>query len=142
MVQPILKEASDFCVRSKHRLTEPRIEVLKIISSSVKPLGAYEILEKLGKTLKNPKPPTAYRAIEFWQEQGFIHRIESLNAYVICGAGHRHKGSQFMICDDCGIVIETHLCHLPKSLKESSIKNTFKPLRWNIEIHGLCHDCR
>ncbi|MEM6811426.1 MAG: Fur family transcriptional regulator [Pseudomonadota bacterium] len=136
-----LQPASEYCETNGYRLTKPRLEVLKIISSSAKPIGAYEVLEKLGSAIKNPKPPTVYRAIDFWKDQGFIHRIESLNAYVACEAGHRHKGSQFMICNDCGLVIETHLCELPEALKNSTIENTFAPSRWNFEIHGVCKDC-
>ena len=64
MKKKILKKAEEFCIKNKHRLTEPRSIVLKIISSSSKPLKAYQILEELGKAIKNPKPPTAYRAIE------------------------------------------------------------------------------
>jgi Fur family zinc uptake transcriptional regulator len=141
MPKSVINHASEYCEKNKYRLTEPRLEVLKIITSNKKPLGAYEILEELGKVIKDPKPPTAYRAIEFWQEQGFIHRIESLNAYISCEAEHRHKGSQFMICDDCGNVTETHLCELPKPLKESTIQNTFTPSRWSLEIHGQCGKC-
>lgn len=137
----ILGKAEEFCEANKHRFTEPRRAVLEIIASSVRPLGAYEVLEQLSKTIKNPKPPTAYRAIEFWQEHGFIHRIESLNAYIACGSGHRHKGSQFMICDECGNVTETHICELPEPLKESAARNIFIPTRWNLEIHGLCRKC-
>ena len=141
MTKATLVNAAKYCETGKHRLTKPRVEVLKIIACSTKPLGAYEILEKLSKTIKNPKPPTVYRAIEFWQEHGFIHRIESLNAYISCEAGHRHKGSQFMICDDCGNVTEAHLCDLPQPFKDSTTKNTFTPSRWNLEIHGLCGKC-
>jgi len=141
MTKALIKLASEYCEQNKHRLTQPRLTVLKIIASSNKPLRAYEVLEKLGKTMENPKPPTAYRAIEFWQEHHFIHRIESLNAYFACEAGHRHKGSQFMICDDCGDVTETHLCDLPKPLKESTTKNAFIPSRWNFEVHGICAKC-
>ena len=137
----LLDKASEYCKTHKLRLTDPRLEVLKIIASASKPIGAYDILEKLGKTLDNPKPPTVYRAIEFWQEHHFIHRIESLNSYVSCTAGHQHKGSQFMICNDCGDVAEAHLCELPKSLQETTDKSTFKPERWNFEIHGLCGKC-
>jgi len=141
MTQALIKKASNYCEEHKYRLTEPRTAALKIIASSKKPLGAYEILKRLGNVIKNPKPPTAYRAIEFWQEHNFIHRIESLNAYVACEAGHRHKGSQFMICDDCGDVTETHLCDLPQPIKDSMTKNTFAPSRWNFEIHGMCAKC-
>ena len=141
MIELTIKKASAYCEKHKYRLTQPRLEVLKIVASSAKPLGAYEILEKLGKISQNPKPPTVYRAIEFWQNHGFVHRIESLNAYVSCEAGHQHKGSQFMICNDCNVVIETHLCDLPGALKESATQNSFTPSQWSLEIHGLCEKC-
>jgi Fur family zinc uptake transcriptional regulator len=141
MSKTVVSKAISFCETHKYRLTEPRLEVLKIIASSTRPLGAYEILDHLAKKINNPKPPTAYRAIEFWSEHGFIHRIESLNAYMICEAGHHHKGSQFMICDDCGSVTEAHICELPKDFKVALAHNTFTPSRWNLEIHGVCEKC-
>ena len=141
MKQSIVKKASNYCENNRYRLTEPRMQVLKIVASSKKPLGAYEVLNQLSKVIKNPKPPTVYRAIEFWEQHGFVHRLESLNAYVVCEAGHQHKGSQFMICEGCGVVIEAHLCELPKPLKDTAIKNTFVPSRWNLEIHGVCGQC-
>lgn len=130
------------CEAQGIRFTTPRRHVLEIIAASKTPVGAYDILAKLGDYLDNPKPPTAYRAIEFLQEQGIIHRIESLNAYVICHADHRHNGSQFLICDECGAVIETHLCHLPDSLEKRVEEEGFQLTRWNVEIHGLCKNCR
>lgn len=142
MNNKILKKAEKFCFNNKHRLTEPRSIVLKIISTSNKPLKAYEILEELGKVIKNPKPPTAYRAIEFWHQHNFIHRIESLNAYSICEANHLHEGSQYLICYDCGKVIESHFCEMPKIIKESLKSNTFTASAWNLEINGLCSDCQ
>ena len=141
MTHKILKKFYEYCEENKFRLTAPRAEVLKIIIASKKPLGAYEILDKLKKVFKNPKPPTVYRSIEFLQDKNFIHRIESLNAYVACHIDHLHKDSQFMICDDCGIVIETHQCEIPKFLKDSAEKNTFTPSRWNFEVHGICAKC-
>ena len=141
MTKALIKQASDYCEQNKYRLTEPRLQVLKIIASSVKPLGAYEILDKLGQTIKNPKPPTAYRAIDFWQEQGFIHRIESINAYVSCEAGHRHQGSQFMICDQCGFATEIHMCHLPDSIQKAASDVQFVINFWNLELNGQCRDC-
>ena len=142
MNKEILKKAEQFCFNNKHRLTEPRFIVLKIISLSNKPLKAYEILDELGKIIKNPKPPTAYRAIEFWHKHNFIHRIESLNAYSICKADHLHKGSQFLICYDCGKVIESHFCEIPEIIKENLENNTFTASAWNLEINGVCNDCK
>jgi len=141
MVKAVIQLASHYCEKNKHRLTEPRLAVIEIIAASTKPISAYEILATLGKVTNNPKPPTVYRAIEFWQKIGFIHRIESLNAYVACEAGHQHNGTQFMICDDCGTVTEKHLCELPETLKDSTVDDTFTPSRWYFEIHGVCKAC-
>lgn len=139
--QSIIIEAEKFCVEGGHRLTDPRRHVLEIIAKAKKPIGAYDVLSALGKFLDNPKPPTAYRAIDFWHEHGFIHKIESLNAYVMCHAGHHHEGSQFLICDDCGDVTETHLCHLPDRLQAKAVDEKFTVQRWNVELHGRCGDC-
>lgn len=141
MNNDLLTQAEIYCKEYKHRLTKPRLEVLKTIASSQAPIGAYEVLSKLNKILNNPKPPTIYRAIEFWQKNHFIHRIESLSAFVICKAGHLHQGSHFMICDDCGVVIESHLCEMPKKLNNCTIENNFSPSHWSVEIHGLCKNC-
>ena len=138
----IIAKAKKFCDQNQERLTIPRLEVLKILTASSEPLGAYQVLEELGKVLESPTPPTVYRAIEFWEKKGFIHRIESLNSYVICEAGHRHKGGQFMICDDCGVVIETHVHDLPEPLQANAENSTFTPSSWNVEVHGLCNQCQ
>ena len=90
--------------KNGHRVTEPREYVLGIIAAADKPLTAYDVLDALAEKLDKPKPPTAYRALEFLMQHGFVHRIESLNAYIACAEDHKHQGSQFMICDGCGRV--------------------------------------
>ena len=115
------KKAIKFCEENKHRLSLPRLEVLKIIGASKRPIKAYDILNKLGEIIPNPKPPTAYRAIEFWLKHNFIHKIESLN-FTRCSAEHFHNGSHFMICDDCGDVIESHSLEVPELLRQNTKK--------------------
>lgn len=140
-VKTTIKDAEKFCAENGHRLTDPRRHVLTIIAAAKKPIVAYDILARLATYLDNPKPPTAYRAIEFWVEQGFVHRIESLNAYTLCREDHHHHGSQFLICDMCGDVTETHLCHLPDSLQGKASENGFTVTDWNLELHGQCAAC-
>ena len=137
----LLRKAVKFCEDNKHRLSKPRLEVLNIINASKKPIKAYEILKKLSENLSNPKPPTAYRAIEFWLKHNFIHRIESLNAYTACNAKHFHSGSQYFICNDCGDVIESDVYELPVALKKNTEKISFIPKKWNFEISGVCKKC-
>lgn len=140
-IAKLVKTTAAFCAEKGVRFTDSRQHVLEIIAASKKPLGAYDILEALGQYIDDPKPPTAYRAIEFLMEQGLIHRISSLNAYVLCDTDHRHAGSQFLVCDACGTVIEAHLCHLPKDLESHVKKEGFQLTRWDAELHGLCNKC-
>lgn len=137
----IIKNAERFCAEHGHRLTEPRAHVLDILVRADSALTAYEILDKLGQYLDHPKPPTAYRAIEFWVTHGFAHRIESLNAYVACAAGHKHAGSQFLICNNCHKVTEAHICTMSDSLSGKANYNDFKVESWSVELHGQCGTC-
>lgn len=137
----IEKKAIEYCITNKERLTVPRQLVLKIIARNKKPIKAYDLMDKLKYKIQNIKPPTVYRALEFWQKHNFIHRIESLNAFCICSEGHLHKGAQFVICNSCGEVVESNSCNLPKIIDELLQKSTFKPLKWNIEINGICQNC-
>ena len=141
MNNSFIDKAVIFCEQNKHRLTLPRLNVLKIIHSSAKPIKAYDILKKLSIIIRNPHPPTAYRAIEFWKSHNFIHRIESLNAYCICKSDHLHSGGQFLICNDCGTVIESHLCNFPEVFKNAIKKKMFTLSNWNLEINGTCKKC-
>lgn len=137
----LVQSAESYCAEKNIRFTEPRRYTLEIIGGAAKPMGAYDVLEALGKYIGNPKPPTAYRAIEFLSQHGFIHRIESLNAYVICNMDHKHSGSQFLICDACGKVVEAHICHIPTDLSKKAEKEGFRLSRWDAELHGTCSSC-
>lgn len=142
LTQEVVERAKTFCIEQKQRLTKPRIEVLKIIAKSPRPIGAYAILRELSRVLNQPKPQTVYRAIDFWLETGFIHSVKSLNAYTLCQAGHKHEGSQFMLCDNCGKAIEVPFIDMPQGLKDCMAKEGFIPLQWAVEIHGACGKCQ
>jgi len=141
MNKDALKSFEEYCGAQKLKITPPRLSAFKIIHSADKPLTAYDILEAMGRDIKNPKPPTAYRALDFLVEHGFVHRIESLNAFVSCDVNHKHAGSQFMICDSCGNVDEIHLCTLPPKLQDKVESEKFTLHHWNVELHGFCLRC-
>ena len=135
----LMQIAALHCEMHGLRFTEPRQQVLKVIAAAKKPVGAYDIIRAMP---KETKPPTVYRALEFWTGEGFIHHISSLNVYAICHAGHRHQGSQYLICDSCDQVEEAHLCALPAPLQEQANEAGFKLARWNTELHGTCQKCQ
>lgn len=138
----MLKKAYDYCKEHGYRFTEPREQVLEILLAAQKPLGAYEILARLSQRMKSPKPPTVYRAIQFWQEQGFIHCIESLKSYVACLCRyHNHGGAHFLICDTCGDIKEIEMEHNLLSLQKEIQQHRFTLKNWTTEIHGECSTC-
>ncbi|MFX7772357.1 transcriptional repressor, partial [Acinetobacter baumannii] len=64
------------------RLTPIRANVLKLIAEAGKPVKAYELLEwvRNGKGVGADAPPTVYRALDFLMANGFVHKLESVNA--------------------------------------------------------------
>ena len=62
--------AEAVCVERGQRLTPIRRNVLAALLGSHKPLGAYEIIERIAPGTARPAPITAYRALEFLRENG------------------------------------------------------------------------
>ena len=137
-MKKILSDAIKHCETNALRLTEPRLKVLETIVASGKPLGAYDVIDAMP---KGTKPPTVYRALEFWEQEGFLHKISSLNLYAACQAGHRHHSAQFLICDNCGDISEAHLCDMPEEFSAIAKSKKFKLKQWVLELHGLCAKC-
>ena len=86
-------------------------------------------------------PPTVYRTLDFLMEQGFIHRLASINAYIPCC--HPREGHQaaFLICQKCQTVQETSASHLMDSLYQVAASGHFTPKHTIIEITGICQQC-
>jgi len=130
------------CAERAQRLTPMRRQVLQALLASHKPLGAYEIIERLGQK-NRPAPITIYRALDFLCGNGLVHRIESRNAFVACV--HNHGDDDlvvFLICESCGTVGEAPGGAAAEALKASSRAAGFSPKSPLIEIAGICSHCR
>ncbi len=135
--------AEALCTERGQRLTPIRRNVLAALLGSHKPLGAYEIIERLAPKGPRPAPITAYRALEFLRENGLVHRIESRNAFVACV--HNHAAGAmvvFLICERCGAVGEAASAEVAKTLAAAARAAGFTPLSPVIEISGVCTHCR
>lgn len=124
------------------RLTEIRARVLDIVAESHRPIGAYEILERLSDERGRTAPPTVYRALSFLVEQGFAHRIDSLNAFVACFDPERSHDAGFLICERCKAVEEIAEPSLGLAIRRAVSAHGFKPARSIVEISGLCAACQ
>src|SRR5437899_10707739 len=70
-----MTEAEARCVARGQRLTPMRREVLAALLVSHRPLGAYEIMERLAPRGPRPAPITVYRALEFLRERSEERRV-------------------------------------------------------------------
>jgi len=136
-----LKQADVLCRERGARLTEQRKIVLELLCMSEKPLSAYDLLERMRGIVRDPAPPTVYRALDFLIEQGLVHKIESLHTYVGCEHPDHPHASQFLICDNCGEVAEVEDPGVATSLKLAGKTAGFRIRRPIIELLGTCAQC-
>jgi len=136
-----LDRAAATCARDGAQLTELRRRVLGLVLEADGPITAYQLLDRLRKVHKGAVPPTVYRALEFLLEQGLIHRLERLNAFIPCvETGHRHV-AQFLICRECGSVAEIEDQAAARALVHAAERKGFRARETVVEIEGTCAVC-
>jgi Fur family transcriptional regulator, zinc uptake regulator len=123
------------------RLTELRRQVLELVWRRHEPIGAYDLLDELKTVHRRAAPPTVYRALEFLMDQGLVHRIESLNAYVGCTRPEQQHAGQFLICSNCGSIGELDDIGIARAVTERAAMLGFTVQRQTIEVRGICADC-
>lgn len=137
-----ISEAELECQRRGVRWTALRRDVLTLILQAAQPVGAYDLLAKMAHQGRPPAPPTVYRSLDFLLEQGFIHRLTSINAFVPCC--HPRDGHQaaFLICTRCHRVDEAESHDLQQVLESLAKQGGFLPQQTTIEVAGLCVSCQ
>jgi Fur family zinc uptake transcriptional regulator len=125
-----------------HDLTRNQALVLGVLNEAQTPLSAYDILDHL-KDEGFRAPLQVYRALDKLVEQGMVHRLESLNAFVACSHVLCHDTGliAFAICEDCGHVSEFSDTEVSRRLDAWVRKNRFSPGKTTIEIRGHCAAC-
>ncbi|ALG69311.1 transcriptional repressor [Beggiatoa leptomitoformis] len=138
-----LSQATQLCQQRDVRLTPLRRRVLELIWCSHKPLGAYTILESLHVDEgRRAAPPTVYRALDFLLQQGLIHRIASLNAFIGCIHPDKSHVGQFLICTECGNAAELETPLIADGIALQAKTLGFSIESQVIEIIGHCAVCQ
>lgn len=135
-----LAAADAACAARKVQFTPVRRRTLEILLEAHAALGAYDVLARLDADGFGAKPPVAYRALAFLVDQGFVHRIERLNAFVACAHPDTIHDPAFMICRSCGTVAEAQA--VASALDISAAHAGFQIEQTVIEAEGLCPTCR
>lgn len=139
--EALLDQAERICSGRGARLTELRRAVLGLILDRGAPTGAYDLLERLRESRTTAAPPTVYRALDFLLEQGLVHKLERLSAFVGCVAHEQDHAAQFLICRSCGRVTELEDHELAHALTDAASRLGFKIGKATIEAEGQCAAC-
>ncbi|WP_392559304.1 zinc uptake transcriptional repressor Zur [Orbus mooreae] len=138
----IIDDIEAVCKKRNVKLTNQRKIVLEIMLKSATAMSAYDLLDLLKEQEPQAKPPTIYRALEFLLEQGFIHKVESSNSYILCPHfSHPNHVSILFICDTCKQILEKHNNEIENHLELLAKQNQFTIKHSIIEIHGTCATC-
>ncbi|UNH38621.1 zinc uptake transcriptional repressor Zur [Moellerella wisconsensis] len=138
----LLVMAETICQSRGVRLTPQRATVLRLIAEQPGAISAYDLLDLLREIEPQAKPPTVYRGLEFLLEQGFIHKIESTNSFVICHhLDNPSHISVMLICDGCGSVTESDCSVIEAAIVNLAENANFHICHTVVENHGLCHQC-
>jgi Fur family transcriptional regulator, zinc uptake regulator len=141
-IDDALSRAETVCAERGAKMTPLRRRVLELVWDSHAPIGAYAIMELLrAADDRSAAPPTVYRALDFLLDQGLVHKIESLNAFVGCDRPEERHVSQFLICTSCKAAVELTDPAIMKAVESSARDSGFSFKRLTVEAQGLCAAC-
>ena len=138
------------------QVTALREQVLDIVLRQHGVIKAYAVLAQMQQESAAPvAPPTAYRALDFWAEQGVLHKVAAVNGYVLCShASHQcghdchghaekaHHQSFILVCTECGAVDEQSLSSQWAALQAGVAASGFVLQEEHVVLTGRCRQCR
>jgi len=143
------------CRAQNVQVTPLREHVLDIVLQLDGVIKAYTVLAQMQRESDNVlAPPTAYRALDFWAEQGVLHKIPAVNGYILCSHvqhecnshchsdAHSHNSSFILVCTQCGTVDEQSLNREWQALHQAVEQTGFALNEEHVVLTGVCGKCR
>ncbi|MDP1912102.1 Fur family transcriptional regulator [Brevundimonas sp.] len=115
--------------------------MLELLLTSGRPEKAYDLIAAFHTDQRIAKPATVYRALDFLDRMGLVHRLSSSKCYVACTLGMAAHSAAFMICDCCGSCREISAPTVA-SLVGAAAALGYSVDRATIEAEGRCPACR
>lgn len=138
----VLERAEAICRMRGGRLTAQRRSVLTTLLTASRPLTAYELLDLIRPNDAAITPASIYRSLDFLVDVGLVHRLDSTRSFVACDhPDHPHAG-QFLICRECGTVVEAEDKRIDRAAEDLGERHGFTLEHRSVELTGLCCTCR
>lgn len=140
--EALIRDAEETCRARGVQLTPLRRRVFEELARAREPLGAYDLVERLGRE-RRTAPISVYRVLDVLIEAGLIHRIATRNTYLPCHHAHDADAAVvFLVCTRCGGVDEVSSPDLARGLDGTAAASGFKPGGRSVELEGECATCR
>jgi len=114
--------------------------IARALQTADRPMSAYDLIERLRAQGINA-PTTVYRSLNRLMARGYVHRLESLNAFVGCAGECRHDAAIFAICEGCGAVQEFVDEGVAERLSDWAGRTGFALTHAVLELRGRCPSC-
>ncbi|MGQ3888496.1 Fur family transcriptional regulator [Legionella sp. CNM-1927-20] len=132
----------EYCKLIRHKMTSLRKTVLYILWHTKKPLKAYEVLDYLLQIKGNSKPSTVYRVLDYFIACGIVHKIESIQSYMLCHTPIKQASVELLlVCSQCHQVNEVHDKEILSVVESLAKVNDFLISKEAIELKGICKRC-
>jgi Fur family zinc uptake transcriptional regulator len=142
-VKHALARARVVCAERSIKFTDLREQVFRVIVSSHKALGAYDIIEMLAVDGRRLAPISVYRVIEVLAKAGLVHRLESRQAFFACLSKHEGMASPLvLLCEGCGCVAEAEAPEAWGTIVGAAGRAGFAVSDSVLEIRGRCANCQ
>jgi len=131
----------DECVSRGLRLTPQRDVLLKVLSEAMGHPTADELVREVREVLPTVSHATVYRNLQELLREGMIRTLDMAGAaaqFEVNPDEHHH-----FVCRKCGQVWDVYLSSVDVKVnrRRTSIEG-FQVDRREVQLHGLCADCR
>lgn len=154
-VQAEKKRILGHCQQKHLTITALREQVLDIVLCMSGVIKAYQVLAQMQQNSAIPlAPPTAYRALNFWAENGILHKIPAVNGYILCShvqhqcsvrcqdERQQHHSAFVLVCVRCGAVDEQSMSAEWAALRQRLASSGFTLNEEHIVLTGICRQCQ
>lgn len=123
------------------RRTDQRVRVLAELLREPNDLTAQQLHDRLRAGGGRIGLATVYRALDALVAADVVEPLSHFRdarCYRVCHDGHHHH----LVCSRCHSIAELHECELEAPLARAAAAHGFLATDHDLEITGLCADCR